>query len=269
MSRVVVANHLCVRRVAVDTFWDEIEDRLMSRAPSRSRMVQMYMSKQMKITDAIPQEWSETAKGYYLKALRTAHETIKKKEHHKSVRLSPRKHPSSQARRHGIKQLVSLFATSTTNDAPAMAAAPADSVTREAAQWAAMAQTTIEGYRNPETKLIDEFKLVFDLKKQFPLHHHVFKQTSSHRGTEAKCEQVFSIAKWFSDPNMLPDFLRLIVMMHTNKSKYKPTCQQVWELYQSKHRRERNYEIESDTESELDCSNSQSDGDTNSDSGNE
>ena len=237
-------------RVAVDVMWDEIEDRLMTRAPSKSRMVQLYMSKQMDVTDAIPSEWANTAKAYYMAALRSAESTKQRKQRANTTRTSPRKHPGSQTQRSKGVRHVSLFQVQSGSPAGSLGAA-LGTVAEEVKLWAATPQATVEAYRDPETELVNEFQLAYDMREKCPLHYFVFKQCGSHRGTEAKCEQIFSIAKHFTDPNMHPGFLRHLVKLSANKAKYKPSWQQVWKLYQSKFRHETNYELDHSSDSEL------------------
>ena len=99
------------------------------------------------------------------------------------------------------------------------------------------------------------------MKKKFPLHHTVFRQSSSLLCHEGNVEQVFSIAQHNSDPNMRPSMLRLLTKTGINKSKYKPTVAAIWKRYQEKYKGLATcFNSESDVDSDLDSSqNSDSD----------
>jgi len=117
--------------------------------------------------------------------------------------------------------------------------------------------TAVEKHRDPSTGLVDECALLFACRHQFPLHYFVFRQCASHLGHETNVEQLFSGAKHLSDPNMLPSFLKNLTKISANKSKYKPSVEQIWHMYQSKYSGLRNYENnDSDSSSDSDTSDS-------------
>ena len=60
--------------------------------------------------------------------------------------------------------------------------------------------------------------------------------TASHLLHEANVEQRFSRAGALSDPNMDPFYLGILVMVGTNKSKFKPSVKAIKERYYSKFR---------------------------------
>ena len=222
--------------MAVDEFYDQIENRLMTRAPSRVRRIQLCMSKQVIFDNAVPTEWKATAKGYYVKALRSAQAILVKK--HSVLRTSPRKGAAILSRKGSNSSSTQLFRSpNSSNDSPSTV--PNDVVATEIAVWELMSQETIEKYRHPESMLMDEFTMAYEHRRKCPCNYFVFRQCASHRGTEAKCEQVFSGSKNLSDWNMNPDFLKHVVKMKENKALYKPTSQEVWKLYQSKYRSSR------------------------------
>ena len=66
------------------------------------------------------------------------------------------------------------------------------------------------------------------MRKSFPLHFIVFKQTACHLAHEANVEQIFSRAGNLSDPNMDPEFLAHIVMVAVNKKAFCPTMGQMF-----------------------------------------
>ena len=53
-----------------DVAYDQVEDRWATKMPSKTRMIQLYMSKQVPIGDVMPEEWVPTAKVFYVRALR-------------------------------------------------------------------------------------------------------------------------------------------------------------------------------------------------------
>lgn len=234
--------------------WDQLEDRFFTNAPSRSRLIQLYMSKNMPISEAVPKEFVSTANGYYLVALRAAARHLNKL----SASENPEKKMSLSAsttnckgkrKRHGMEQsaVVMLISPpvaanssiSANDDAP-------DAVMAEVNAWDNLPMQLVEEHRDPSTGLVDEFALLFARRHQFPLHYFVFRQCASHLGHEANVEQLFSGAKHLSDPNMLPSFLRNLTKISANKSKYKPSEEQIWSMYQSKYSGLRNYENNDD-----------------------
>ena len=59
---------------------------------------------------------------------------------------------------------------------------------------------------------------------------------ASHQPHEANVEQYFSRAGNLSDPNMDPYYLGMLVMVGTNKSKFKPPLAAIKERYYAKFR---------------------------------
>jgi hypothetical protein len=160
---------------------------------------------------------------------------------HKSTRTPPANTPSSSKKKQKTShQTINLFASPENEGAPPSdgAASPGnvqdDAVTAEVEAWAALPQSDVDQHRC--NGLVDEFALMSRLKKRFPLHHTVFRQSSSLLCHEGNVEQVFSIAKHNSDPNMRPRMLRLLTKTGINKSKYKPTVAAIWKRYQEKYK---------------------------------
>ena len=79
--------------------------------------------------------------------------------------------------------------------------------------------------------LLNEFKMLWELRESFPLHYIVFKQTASHMAHEANVEQIFSRAGLLADPNLDPSYLATLVKVGYNKKACKPLVQQVKEKY--------------------------------------
>ena len=77
--------------------------------------------------------------------------------------------------------------------------------------------------------IVNHFKLLWELRARFPLHFIVFKQVSSHLAHEANVEQYFSRAGLLSDPNMDAYYLGILVMVGTNKSRFKPSLKAILE----------------------------------------
>ena len=66
--------------------------------------------------------------------------------------------------------------------------------------------------------MLNEFQMMWSLRKRFPLHYIVFKQIASHLPHEANVEQYFSRAGNVSDPNMDPVMSRAVHTTHSHES---------------------------------------------------
>ena len=97
-----------------------------------------------------------------------------------------------------------------------------DPVSAEIQALAALPEAEVALHRN-SLGLVDEFALMSRLKKKFPLHHTVFRQSSSHLSHEGNVERVFSGAKARANAEMRSSMLRLITKTGVNKERYKPT----------------------------------------------
>ena len=83
-----------------------------------------------------------------------------------------------------------------------------DTVTDEAMRWASLAdKTTVAEFRD-EAGVVNEFALLFHVRKAFPLHYMVFRQTASHLPHEGNTEQLFSRSGALSDDNGKMDPVR-------------------------------------------------------------
>jgi hypothetical protein len=82
-----------------------------------------------------------------------------------------------------------------------------------------------------EDGLLNEFKMMWELRESFPLHFTVFKQTACHLSHEANVEQVFSRAGLLVDPNLLPSHLSTLVMVGFNKNAFKPQIAAIKDKY--------------------------------------
>ena len=107
----------------------------------------------------------------------------------------------------------------------------------EIERWERLSADEIDKFRD-EDGLLNEFKLVWQLRDRFPLHLIVFKQTACHLCHEANVEQIFSRAGLLSDPNIDQDYLATLVMISCNKKAFRPTVAAIkakyYELYRGK-----------------------------------
>ena len=110
-----------------------------------------------------------------------------------------------------------------------------DPVNVEIERWSYLPPETIQSYIASDG-IVNHFKLLWEMRARFPLHFIVFKQVSSHLAHEANVEQYFSRAGLLSDPNMDAYYLGILVMVGTNKSKFKPAIKAILERYYSKFR---------------------------------
>ena len=107
-----------------------------------------------------------------------------------------------------------------------------DTVTDEAARWAKLDTKTVSKFRD-DLGIVNEFALMYELRKEFPLHFIVFKQTSSHIPHEWNSEQLFSRSGALSDNNgkMDPAHLAVWTSIGVNYSTYQPPKKQIRERY--------------------------------------
>ena len=96
------------------------------------------------------------------------------------------------------------------------------------------------------------------LKKKFPLHCTVFRQSSSHLSHEGNVERVFSRAKTRADAKMRSSMLRLVTKAGVNKNRYKPTVAAIWSRYQEQCKGLSTYLVLENSDSETDCYSSES-----------
>jgi hypothetical protein len=94
-----------------------------------------------------------------------------------------------------------------------------------------------------EDGLLNEFKMMWDLRETFPLHFIVFKQTACHLAHEANVEQVFSRAGLLADPNLLvPAHLSTLVMVRFNKNAFKQLLVAIKDKYDEMFRNKKGKE---------------------------
>jgi hypothetical protein len=226
------SDYLCT---AVTTARKVLRDELNARVfhgssdlrPSNTRLIQAYMSKQIRSKDYLPSSWNDHARTLYLKALRDA------------VSINPT--PLSQ--QHGVKKQkvapsgLSLFRGAALKpssvDSSALAAEDdetGDTVLDELKRWGDKNLKEYSQYIG-EDGLLNEFKMMWDLRESFPLYSTVFKQTACHLAHEANVEKVFSKAGLLADPNLLPAHLSTHVMMGFNKKVFRPQLDAIKDKY--------------------------------------
>ena len=208
---------------ARDIMIRELDTRFFEQAerPSNTRCVQLWMSKQYPAEKWIPEQWRTLAKALYLNMLRDAGI---------GIRSSPPRKVQKANSGAGCSSLVRNL--SDDEEATPAEAADFDTVTDEAARWAALEKHVIREYRD-DAGIVNEFALMYHLRNSFPLHYIAFKQTASHIPHEGNSEQLFSRSGALSDDNGKMDPARLAVWtsIGVNYSIYKPTAEQILERY--------------------------------------
>lgn len=200
---------------------EELQSRCFNLRSSNSRMVQLYMSKQMDAKCMLTNSQYELARTLYLQWLRSANEIVKL-----PVREgSPRKKQKSIS--------PSLFRGASLVEGAPTARTPSDGfdpVTDEVERWERLDPDLYSEFIDAGG-LLNEFAMMWALRERFPLHFVVFKQTACHLPHEANVEMVFSRAGNLSDPNMDPEFLAHLVMVLINKKSYKPSIDAIKDKY--------------------------------------
>lgn len=212
--------------------------------PSESRLVALYMSKQLPPEKSLPPALLHTAKSLYVKWLIRAHglkpstATLESRSLplvNIEQLLQAKKNATPTSPRKKLKRsMTPLFEPDSPElpDQPTSASAQA-AAEDEALQWRMIPRATIKKHTN-ERHMVDEFALVSSLREQFPLHYIVFQQSASHLAAESETEDVFSLCKGVSDHNMHPSSLRAFAKITRNKHTCKPTPKEVWARYVAK-----------------------------------
>ena len=105
-----------------------------------------------------------------------------------------------------------------------------DSVLDELKQWELLDPLGYLQYIR-EDGLLNQFKMMWDLRESFPLHFTVFKQTACHLAHEANVEKVFSRAGLHPDPNLLQAHQLTLIMVGFNKKTFKPQLDAIKDKY--------------------------------------
>ena len=85
--------------------------------------------------------------------------------------------------------------------------------------------------------LVDEFKLIFSVREELPLHTLLFKQVSSHLAHEGNAEETFSLSGKLSNDNThtQPGFLATLVRINKNRSRCDPSASDILKGYKKKY----------------------------------
>ena len=85
--------------------------------------------------------------------------------------------------------------------------------------------------------LVDEFKLLFSVRKELPLHALLFKQVSSHLAHEGNAEETFSLSGKLSNDNThtQPGFLATLVRINKNRNRCDPSAPAILKGYKAKY----------------------------------
>jgi hypothetical protein len=204
---------------------EELQSRCFDLRPSNSRMVQLFMSKQMDAKDILTPAQYDLARTLYLQWLRAANDVQKLPTREGSPRKK-QKTGGGPALFRGASLLKG------TDGSPA-ARNPTDGfdpVTDEIERWERLSSDAYSDFVD-DGGLLNEFAMMWALRDRFPLHFLIFKQTACHLPHEANVEQVFSRAGNLSDPNMDPEFLAHLVMVLVNKKACKPKLNAIKDKY--------------------------------------
>ena len=214
---------------------DQLTQRFFSVPPSEGRLVQAWMSKQMSAAKLLPEDWLETTEAFYYKWLRETAVMLGTAQR----RSPPRKAQKKKRRTSGG----GFFDEDTDSDENSAAVtaeeeggAPAnDVVLKEAACWKKIPPEAIDTFKDKDG-LVDEFKLLFSLREQFPIHFALFKRLAAHLCHEANAESTFSLSGGLSNSNTHtdPSFLSTCVRINKNKAVCNPASKVVFEAYRSK-----------------------------------
>ena len=187
--------------------------------PSEGRLVQLYMSKTLPVTTVLPEEWVPVAKLHYQRWLRRALQALK---------IGTGESPKVVKRAKGG----AFRATSEV----VCAEVDADPLRVEVDAWASLAQERIKPFiskSGASAGILNEFALLQAMKDEFPLHHFVFKQVSSHMPHEGNSEETFSLSGSLSSDNTHtdPTFLSELVSINKNRARCDPEAEAVLASY--------------------------------------
>lgn len=237
---------------------EEMEQRFFSEEyecrASDHRLVHLYMSKQTAPSVVIRNPMLlDRAKTLYLSMLRKAAKIAGIGE-----RISPRKQPPPKRRSAAASSGVlrsSLLMQSAVGGTSAGADAGGRQLDEEAAtaadegddscstdplqveiiEWSLLQGKRLAKFVDQKTQLLDEFKMMAALSKQFPIHAILFRQMVPHLSHEANVESTFAHAGGLSDPNMNCAFLGVLVRISGRKKFHKPSTTSIFARYQKKY----------------------------------
>ena len=206
------------RELQTRVFGTSFEDR-----PSDIRLVQLHMSKQMPVEDVLPPILLSRARAIYLQMLREA-ATI----NGTAVRTVPPKTAAKTNffRSGAVASSISSMATS----AATAANTTSDPVQLEVQRWAALPQEKIQSCDMGDG-LINEFDLIYSVRKDFPLHYTLFRMVAVHIAHEGNSESTFSEAGGVAQASIDADFMAVLVRINGNKAIYKPGWEDILSEY--------------------------------------
>ena len=208
---------------------DQIEKRFFSVTPTPSRLVQIYMSKQMPASKVLPAPWLLTAEGFYLRWMRETATMLPD-----AVVLVQRTPAPSKSKKRTSGGFFDNCDDSDDLEAP-LDDSTDDPVLIEIAHWSLISVETIKQFTDQD-QLLNEFALVFFLREQFPIHYLLFKRLAAHLPHEGNAESTFSLSGSLSNDNTQtsPDFLSICTRINKNKEVCSPSRDILWKAY--KHR---------------------------------
>ena len=232
----------------------QIDKRFIDKRFSESRLIQIYMSKQMEASKVLSEGAYQTAKALYLQWLRALVDNGIVGE-----RTSPRKKKKAAK-----KMAANLFdgmedSDEDNEDSPAPTM---DRVRTEVKLWDNLSGERINPFKDA-SGLIEEFKLIYAMRSEVPLHYALFKQVrhslpmpcrsplllyvtplpytavqvSSHLAHEGNAEETFSLSGRLSNDNThtQPGFLATLVRINKNRRLHNPSWKEIMGLYKRKY----------------------------------
>lgn len=181
----------------------EIQERCFNARPSNSRMVQLFMSKQMDAKELLTPGQYEVAKSLYFTWLRhAAGLSISKCAPRRTNTTNGATHTANKAQKanngsklfRGAKCCISDNVDAFVDCLDEAELGASDRVSDEIERWAQLPPEMYSAFRDDENNLLNEFKMMWHLRNSFPLHFIVFKQTACHVPHEAFVEQVCVIS---------------------------------------------------------------------------
>jgi len=116
--------------------------------------------------------------------------------------------------------------------------AGSNAIELEIQRWSALPAERVDAYRE-DCGMINEYKLLFDMRQEFPLHFFLFRQTCVHIAHEANAENTFSLSGSLSNENTHTGscFLSRSTRIQSNKCRLKPDPKLVLKRYLAKYRK--------------------------------
>lgn len=203
----------------------QIDQRFVDKRFSDARLIQIYMSKQMPAAKVLSEDNLVRGKALYLKWLRLLVPVLSLGE-----RTSPRK----------AQKKADLFAgmDDSSDDEPSPAVLETDRGRLEVVLWDHISHDRIASFKD-SLGLVDEFKMLYALRSEAPLHYALFKQVSSHLAHEGNAEETFSLSGRLSNSNGKTgsSFLSTLTRINKNRSRCDPSADVIFKAYKKKHRK--------------------------------